>query len=149
MEQNYFQKLRQWREERNLPSISREVYVKQILEELFELYALDKDDIKEFTEMCYSEWFEMDKDKVVSDSILIDSAEDIKVFSSNFVELLGYDTEKCGLEVIKEISAREQCPKQKAKWEEQGNQGEKWQKNPDQDADTLYQADFSKCKLKD
>lgn len=69
----------------------------------------------------------------------------LKHSKSMMIEL-GYDFEKCMLETIKEISSREQDPKQKEEWSKNGPSG-KWQKNKQQNPDTLYKADYESCKL--
>jgi hypothetical protein len=56
-----------------------------------------------------------------------------------------YDFKKCMLETIKEISSREQDPKQAQAWYESGAVG-KWEKNREQDPLTLYIADYTSCK---
>jgi len=66
------------------------------------------------------------------------------------VTIKGYDVDCCMLEVVKHISAREQLPAQKVKWELQGGnlKGEKWLKDKDQDISTLYEPNYDRCKLK-
>lgn len=71
---------------------------------------------------------------------------DILKHSKSMMIELGYDFEKCMLETIKEISSREQDPKQKEEWSKNGPSG-KWQKNKQQNPDTLYKADYESCKL--
>lgn len=68
----------------------------------------------------------------------------------NIVKDLGFDFVKCMDECLKEISSRKQDPDQKLKWEAQGGSlGEKWQKDLNQNPDTLYKADYKKCKIKE
>jgi len=62
------------------------------------------------------------------------------------IEHLSYNFESVMKETVKEIGSRQQDPEQKAKWEQSGSNGEKWQKNRSQDPSTLYKADYSKCK---
>jgi hypothetical protein len=62
------------------------------------------------------------------------------------IEHLGYDFECVMNETIKEISSRQQDPEQKKRWKKNGSNGEKWQKDKSQDKNTLYKADYSKCK---
>jgi phosphoribosyl-ATP pyrophosphohydrolase len=62
------------------------------------------------------------------------------------IEHLGYDFDCVMDETIKEISSRQQDPEQKKRWKENGFNGEKWHKNLNQSKDTLYKADYSKCK---
>jgi hypothetical protein len=68
----------------------------------------------------------------------------------NIVKELGFDFVKCMDECLKEISSRKQDPDQKLKWEAQGGSlGEKWQKDLNQNPDTLYKADYKKCRIKE
>jgi hypothetical protein len=53
-------------------------------------------------------------------------------------------------ECLREISSRKQDTNQKLKWEAQdGSLGEKWQKDLNQNPDTLYKADYKKCRIKE
>ena len=66
----------------------------------------------------------------------------------DMVENLGYDFNNCMIETIKEISSRQQDPEQKKRWDNGDYKvGEKWQKWKEQPKETLYKADYSKCKL--
>jgi hypothetical protein len=68
----------------------------------------------------------------------------------NTVKELGFDFVKCMDECLKEILSRKQDPDQKLKWEAQGGSlGEKWQKDLNQNPDTLYKADYKKCRIKE
>ena len=68
----------------------------------------------------------------------------------NIVKELGFDFVKCMDECLKEISSRKQDPSQKLKWESQGGSlGEKWQKDLNQNPDTLYKADYKKGRIKE
>ena len=68
----------------------------------------------------------------------------------NIVKELGFDFVKCMDECLKEISSRKQDPDQKLKWESQGGSlGEKWQKDLNQNPDTLYKADYKKGRIKE
>jgi hypothetical protein len=66
----------------------------------------------------------------------------------NIVKELGFDFVKCMDECLKEISSRKQDTNQKLKWEG-GSLGEKWQKDLNQNPDTLYKADYKKCRIKE
>jgi len=63
------------------------------------------------------------------------------------IEHLGYDFECVMDETVREISSRQQDPEQKAKWEQSGSNGEKWQKSllPEHKA-LWYKAEYKKCK---
>ena len=68
----------------------------------------------------------------------------------NIVKELGFDFVKCMDECLKEISSRKQDPAQNLKWENQGGSlGEKWQKDLNQNPDTLYKADYKKGRIKE
>jgi len=138
--------LRSWRKERNITSVTRETYVKQIIEELFELYDLPKKQIDIDTKTVYDMWFKDYEDTEVQDEVIIDGAKDIGVFSENFIEANGYNSHKVSEEVFKEISCRKQDPKQKKEWKSSGVKG-KWQKDLKQPKEELYEADFSNCRL--
>ena len=56
------------------------------------------------------------------------------------------DNVKCNNEVFKEINSRKQDPEQAIVWAGIGANG-KWQKMKDQLKETLYVANYSKCKL--
>lgn len=144
---NLAKALRDWRSERNITTIDRATYVKQVIEEIFELYLTDKKAIDKNTESLYNTWFLHLESLPEDKERLVDSAIDQIVFGTNFVELNGYDCNKASEEVYKEISSRKQDLRQKIEWETKGASG-KWQKDKQQDKETLYQADFSKCKLK-
>lgn len=61
---------------------------------------------------------------------------------------LGYDPYKCMRETIKEISSRKQDPSQKEQWDKGiFLDTDKWKKWKEQPIDTLYKADYSKCKI--
>ncbi len=73
----------------------------------------------------------------------VDACGDIIVFAANQLALLGYDIDLVMKEVIKEISSRQQDPDQAARnWTE-----EKWEKDKNQNPDSLYKANFKRCKL--
>ena len=135
--------LRNWRKQRNISKPKHRVVFANVLEELLEpLYHKDEIPamVKEIMDLYYPEEHILDEYEV------IDSLTDIRVFAENETENMGYDSELCMSEVIKEISSRKQCPEQKAEWEQYGADG-KWLKDKNQDKDTLYKADFSSCKI--
>jgi len=72
----------------------------------------------------------------------------IDTYLRNQIEERGYIVDLVMKQVVKEISSRKQDPEQAALWASQGGNinGDKWQKNKNQDPDTLYKADYSKCK---
>jgi hypothetical protein len=76
----------------------------------------------------------------------IDAIVDIMVFCENELALEGYDSTLCLKQVMKHLNCREQDAEQKADWEKNGPSG-KWKKSLKQDPETLYQPDYSVCKL--
>lgn len=139
---SFVEKLRVWRDERNITFPNTKVYVANIVEELLEIYFKNKRVIK------FLQWLIMLVfvfRKPISEHEVVDAVSDIKVFSVNEVELMGYDVYKTMNETVLEISSREQDPIQKEIWEKEGASG-KWNKNKKQDKDSLYKADYSKCK---
>jgi len=139
--------LREWRKERNINNISRETYVKQVLEELLELYLTDKKAIDKNTLALYDSWFKHLEGNMLSVDSFIDVTQDIQVFSVNASEILGYDNNKCNEEVFKHISCRKQDPQQKAEWDTFGSKGQKWQKWREQPLNELYEPNYEVCKL--
>jgi hypothetical protein len=71
----------------------------------------------------------------------------IEIIESSICEIesMNYNFEKCMLETIKEISSRRQDPQQASDWLVNGISG-KWQKDKNQDPQTLYKADYERCK---
>jgi len=137
-----FKKLEKWRNDRNISKVDYKVYFENVIEELLEpMY--EKDVVKYIKGRIVDEWYVdigfLDEAKIV------DTINDIGVFSINENENMGYDFEKTMDETIKEISSRKQDPEQKAEWEANGACG-KWKKQADQNKDTLYTADYLKCK---
>lgn len=144
---NLTKALRDWRSERNITTIDRATYVKQVIEEIFELFLTDKKAIDKNTEALYNTWFLHLERNEISEEDFVDVLQDIQVFSINANELLGYDNVKSNNEVYKHISCRKQDPKQKSDWEKNGSQG-KWQKDKEQPKDELYEPKYKDCKFK-
>lgn len=143
---NLTKALRDWRSERNIITIDRATYVKQVIEEIFELYLDDKKAIDKNTEVLYNTWFLHLERNELKEEDFVDVLQDIQVFSINANELLGYDNIQSSNEVYKHISCRKQDPKQKADWEKNGSQG-KWQKDKEQSEDELYEPNYRDCKF--
>jgi hypothetical protein len=131
--------LRAWRADRNITSSNYRVYFENIVEELLEpLY--EKKTIEYFKEEIMDKYYPTIV-RAKEDDVL-DAIQDIQVFSINEFECMGYDNIKGNEEVFKEINSRQQCPLQAQRdW-----YGEKWKKNTNQPKETLYKADFRKCK---
>lgn len=135
--------LKQWRKSRNIKYPNTKVYIANVIEELLEIYFKNKTVIKilqSFIMVIFS------IKKPISELNTVDAIKDIKVFTTNEVELMKYCDLKTDEEVFKEINSRIQDPLQKLQWEEVGAFG-KWQKDKNQDKSTLYTADYSKCRL--
>ena len=138
--------LRVWRAERNIKEPNYPQYIRNVLEELLEpLY--DKEFIPKKVDEIWNEHFLNREFNTTTDKVL-DSMNDICVFSFNEIELMGYDCNLTMNETIKEISSRKQNPIQKEQWAKFGSYG-KWEKSLLQDESTLYKADYGICKLKD
>ena len=142
---SYVNDLREWRAERNIKEPNYPQYIRNVLEELLEpLY--DKEFIPKKVDEIWNEHFLNREFNTTTDKVL-DSMNDICVFSINEVELMGYDFNLTMNETIDEISSREQNPIQKLQWEKFGSYG-KWEKDKEQHESTLYKADYEICKLK-
>ena len=135
--------LKEWRKTRNITNPNTHIYVASIIEELLEIFHNNKDEIKFLQNEIMDLYFDKEP---ISELNTVDSLKDIKVFSINEVELMGYDDVKTDDEVFQEINSREQDPQQLAEWQKHGANG-KWLKYKHQKDWTLYKADYSKCKL--
>lgn len=131
-----FNKLKQWREERNIIEASYKGYFRNIIEELLEpMY--DKEDIDFLKEEIVDKYF---RDVKLDEHKVVDTINDISVFSINENELMGYDFEKTMSETIKEIESRKG---------EINPETKKFEKFKDDYHKSLwYSADYSKCKDK-
>lgn len=78
----------------------------------------------------------------------VDWRVDCIIFLINSLEQDSYNAQMCIEEAISEISSRLQDPNQMKEWALHGASG-KWQKMKDQDPNTLYKANYEKCKRKD
>ena len=135
--------LREWRDNRKLTNANTSVFVENVIEELLEIYHVDKDTINFLKTRIMMDYF--DNKLIISPEHTIDCIQDIQVFSINETEQMGYDNLKCNEEVFKEINSRKQCPTQAVEWEINGVNG-KWQKDKNQDKSTLYKANYKGCK---
>jgi len=103
-------------------------FKKTLEEEIEELYqAIDDNDTNEF----------------------LDAAADSIVVLLGGIVQKGYDPSKVLNEVVKTITSREQDPEQKRAWLKDPSlqTKEKWKKYKNQSKNTLYAANFSKCRL--
>lgn len=132
--------LSQWRKDRNITT-PQGVYMKSMAEEIDE-YLLA-------TEGFYVDKegntipFETKEDK---EHAIVDAIADCIVLSANELALMGYDLDLVMKQVVKHISSRKQCPIQQEEWTHIGPNG-KWKKDPSQDPSTLYEPDYTCCKL--
>ena len=141
---SFIKELREWRSDRNITDSNTKVYVSNIIEELLEIYFKNKRLIK-FLQFLIMIIFSIKKP--ISRLNTLDAILDISVFSTNKVELMGYDMDKAMNEVVKEISSRVQDPIQKEEWSKSGAVG-KWQKSErDEHKKLWYKADFDKAKI--
>ena len=136
--------LSKWRKERNITNPDYRVYFQNIIEELLEPLGYTKEEISIIKIDIYNRYYP--DELVLNENLVVDSICDIKVFSINELGTMKYNGKKCMKETIKEIDSRVQDPLQKEDWAKNGAVG-KWQKDSSQDKDTLYVADYSKCKL--
>jgi len=113
--------LRQWRKNRNSVAL-QDSFIPAIQEELQE----------------YSD-AKTEHDK-------IDALADILVFTANEIELEGYNVDLVMKQVVKHISSRMQDHAQASEWLKNGPSG-KWQKWKSQPADSLYEPDYTICRL--
>jgi hypothetical protein len=113
--------LRQWRKNRNSVAL-QDSFIPAIQEELQE----------------YSD-AKTEHDK-------IDALADILVFTANEIELEGYNVDLVMKQVVKHISSRMQDHVQASEWLKNGPSG-KWQKWQSQPSDSLYEPDYTICRL--
>ena len=136
--------LKIWRDARPSLKANHRVFFQNIIEELLEpLYT--KETVKRMTQEILEKYYAAGIEPA-SENAILDSINDIEVFSINEVELMGYDNNKCMEETVKEISCRKQDPDQKEGWENWGYDGNKWMKWKDQPEEELYIADYKKGK---
>ena len=140
---NLTENLKEWRENRNIINPNTSVFVASVIEELLEIFYDDKQEIKFLQNEIMDFYFDK---KPISELNTIDSIKDIKVFSINETELMGYDDIKTDKEVFKHINCRKQDPKQKEEWLKNGASG-KWQKDQNQPKDEMYEPNYESCKL--
>lgn len=136
--------LAKWRKERNITNPDYRVYFQNIIEELLEPLGYTKEEIGIIKIDIYNKYYP--NELVLDENLVVDTICDIKVFSINELGTMKYNGKKCMKETIKEISSREQDKDQKENWLKNGAVG-KWQKDSSQDKETLYVANYSKCKL--
>ena len=136
--------LRRWRKDRNITKADYLTFVGNILEELMEpiwtknAIEINKNEILE-------NYF-LRSGTVMNNIDIIDAIQDIQVFCINETELMGYDNERCNLEVFRHISWRKQDPIQKEQWLKFGAYG-KWEKDRGQDHKEIYEPNYESCKL--
>lgn len=141
---NLTENLKVWRKERNITKADYLTFVGNILEELLEpIYS--KELIQTYKNEILEKYFnDIDYDNL-NEFEIVDTIKDIKVFAVNETELMGYCDIKTDNEVFKEINSRVQDPNQMLEWKEKGAYG-KWKKWSEQPNDSLYKADYDKCK---
>lgn len=136
--------LRAWREARNINQPNYPQYIKNVLEELLEPLN-DKATIVGKVQSIYDEYFSICEHIELSTDEIMDSMNDIEVFTINEIEVMGYDNNLTMEQTILEIDSRVQDEQQKISWEENGPSG-KWKKSALQNKDTLYVAKYNECK---
>jgi len=136
--------LQKWRDARPALSSNYKTYFTNIIEELLEP-LFNKETVKTLTEEIVDTYYY--DNAIISEHEVVDTINDIRVFSENEVELMGYDSAETFSETIKEISSRKQDPIQAHNWSVNGSNGEKWQKDLNQCQDTLYKAVYQKKEI--
>lgn len=136
--------LARWRKEKNITNPDYRVYFQNIIEEILEPLGYSKEEISIIKRDIYNKYYP--SHLVLNENLVVDTICDIKVFSINELGTMKYNGKKCMKETIKEISSREQDQTQKQEWAKNGASG-KWLKSQEQSKDTLYIANYSKCKL--
>ena len=140
--------LRRWRKDRNITKADYLVFMANVLEELLEPIYDDKQEI-EYLKQRAMNLLAYNKDTIsknLKELDVVDCIQDIIVFSTNEIELMGYDNERCNLEVFRHISCRKQNPIQKEQWLKFGAYG-KWEKDRGQDHKEIYEPNYESCKL--
>lgn len=138
------EKLRVWRSDRKLSKPNTKLFIENILEELLEIHYTDKKKIDYIKNDIMERYF---YGNPLSEIDTIDSINDIVIFSINETETMGYDADLTLSETILEIDSRKQDPIQKEMWDKWGDDNTKWKKWSEQPKETLYKADYSRCKL--
>lgn len=133
----------EWRKKRNITEPNTKVFVGNCIEELLEIFYLDKNIIKNLKEEILEDYFDLEP---LSELNTIDAIQDIQVFAINENELMGYDNDLCNQEVFMHINCRKQDPEQLIEWSEKRPYG-KWKKWENQPKDELYEPDYEGCKL--
>lgn len=135
--------LKTWRKDRNITNPNTLVFVSNIIEELLEIFHDNKEEIKFLQNEIMDLYFDK---KPIGELNTVDSLKDIKVFSINETEQMGYDDIKTDDEVFKHINCRKQDPTQYLEWKEKGAYG-KWKKWSEQPEDEIYQPNYESCKI--
>ena len=141
-----FELLEKWRENRNIKAGSYKYrsQVEMFAEELFELMGYKAIEIEEEILPRFMDKY-FDGSREPYHNVKIDAMCDFTVLATNGTEQLGYDAKKCMYETIAEISSRIQDPIQARKWQENKPEG-KWLKFREQDPETLYEANYDRCR---
>ena len=127
-------RLEKWRDERNITEADYKRYFRNIIEELLEpMY--NKEEIDFIKNEIVDKYF---RDIRIAEYDIVDTINDISVFSINEVGLMGYDFEKTMSETIKEIESRKG---------EINPETKKFEKFKDEYHQSLwYKADYGVCK---
>ncbi len=141
--------LKIWRETRGIGAQPFETYLKMMEEE--------RDEFK--VAIAEGEWDEV-IDAICDQIVLTEnqaSNGDYQGELEDHIDVLfgrlkefGVIPELAMKQCLKEITSRKQDPTQATKWETQGGNttGEKWQKDRNQDPDTLYTANYKLAKIR-
>ena len=140
------EKLRQWRDDRNITKADYLTFVGNILEELMEPFW-SKNAIEINKNEILENYF-IGRGGDINNIDIIDAIQDIQVFCINETELMGYDNIRCNEEVFKHINCRKQDPNQKIEWQQFGANG-KWQKDKNQNPNEIYEPNYEACKIQE
>ena len=132
--------LTQWRKDRNITA-PQGSYIGSMYEEIEEYKLALEGFYKDKAGAILSF-----KSKEEQEHAIIDAIADCIVLSSNELALMGYDLDLVMKQVVKHISSRQQDPAQRIEWSTSEPSG-KWQKDKSQDPSTIYEPDYSVCKL--
>jgi hypothetical protein len=136
-------KIVDWNIARNNLAFDPESELKMLQEELDEF-----EEASIFKSYHDSEGFLVELTEEEQEHKTIDGLADLIVVACGGIFKKGYDPNLAMLEVLKEISSRQQDPRQAELWALNGAQG-KWQKNTKQDPSTLYKANYNNCLYKE
>jgi hypothetical protein len=102
---NEYEQLAQWREETGLDKAkpTKRQIIKHFVEELFEMCGYNKSETEYFVGIFMDTYV---VDSKLNDFDMIDAMCDMKIFATNDIEQMGYDSKECMSETVKEVTSR-------------------------------------------